>query len=149
MVLVPRDALDETVMDIARNWVDVLATGDYETVATELGYLIAFDEPSGTCIRRQIESYRSPDYYPGVDTFTVTSWRTAKGGYPAPRHQVTWFEPNDIGMVGVVVFDLPLNGKWSDLTAYFVYFDNKKLEEGYVLCLEEIKSVAQMHREQA
>jgi hypothetical protein len=148
MVLVPRGASDEQLLGIVRHWADVLALGDYRSVSAELGYLLAFDDSSEECIRRGIKNYRSPEYYPGVEDFNVTNWRKATGGNPAPRCQVTRFAANDTKLVGAVTFDLPLNGKWSDLTADFVYFEKVNPLEGYVLRLEEIRSLAQMHREQ-
>ena len=147
MKFVPRDASDEVVMTIIHHWVDILAAEDYEAVFAAVGYLLAYDEPGPACIRRQIKRFRSPEFYPGIEEFTVTDWRTAKGGNPSPRHSVTWFEPNSTGLVGVVQFDLPLNGKWSDLTADFVWFENPNTDEGYFLRLEEIGSFAQKQRE--
>ena len=150
MIYVPRDASDQQVLDIVRGWIDVLAKEDYEGVFAELGYAVSFGEPGGECIRKAIKRYRSPEYYSGIEDFVVTDWRKALGGNPSPNCSVRWFKPNDIGGVGirgVVSFDLPLNGRWSDLTADFVFFQNKNLSEGYPLCLEEIQSSSQFQRE--
>lgn len=51
-------------------------------------------------------------------------------------------------MVAAVEFDLPLNGKWSDLQADFVLFQNPHPEGGYCLGLEEISSWRQAQREE-
>ena len=147
MIYIPRDASDQQVLDIVRTWIDVLAKEDYETVAKELGYSLSFDKPKAECIKDEIKRYRSPDYYPGVEDFVVTDWRSALGGNPSPKSSVVWYRPNDPGLRGAVAFDLPLNGRWSDLTADFVFFQNKDQSEGYPLALEEIRSQAQFQRE--
>jgi hypothetical protein len=143
MTHVPRDASDEQVLDLVREWIDVLAKQDYEAVFAELGYALAFGESGAKCIQRAVQAYRSPNHYPGVEEFVVTDWRTAESGNPAPQQKVTWFKPNSTRLVGAVDFDLPLNGRWSDLTANFVFFENDNLGEGYVLCLEEVQSPRQ------
>ncbi len=147
MVFVQRDASDAQVLNIVRKWVDVLARQDYEAVFAALGYVLDYGEPGSECIRRAILEYRSPEHYPGIEEFAVTDWRSAEGGYPEPRQKVTWFKPNSTGLRGAVEFDLPLNGKWSDLRADFVFFDNKNLNEGYTLSLEEIYCWRQRQQE--
>lgn len=145
MILVPNNATNEEVLGIIRKWIDVLAAEDYEAVVTELGFLTGFYSSPAECLRAQIKGYVSPEYFPGVTDFVVTDWRTAQGGNPKPLSTVTWFNPNSVGLRGAVSFDLPINGKWSDLTADFVFFDNNN--EGYRLALEEISSVKQSQRE--
>ena len=152
MVLVPHNATDDAVLDIIRKWIDVLAKEDYEAVVAELGpglhFAYGFYSSKAECIRAQIKRYVSPEYFPGVTDFVVTDWRLAKGGNPEPRRDVTWYEPNNLGGVGLrgaVQFDLPLNGKWSDLTADFVFWEHDN--ENYALALEEITSVNQSLRE--
>jgi hypothetical protein len=149
MVFIPHQATDEEILTIVRRWVDVLASEDYAKVFAELGYamLYRFDCSGGEAIQRQIKNYRSPDLYPGVTDFKVTDWRSAKGGNPNPKQKTIRYKPNDIKLAGAIDFDLPLNGQWSDLTANFVYFDNNDSQQGYVLGLEEIRSVAQMQRD--
>lgn len=148
MCLLPRDVSDDKLIAIVRDWVDVLAREDYEAVFAALGYGLAFDRPGPDCIRDAIKRYRSPDYYPDVTEFSVTSWREARGGNPEPSQKITWYKSNGLRMAGAVSFDLPLNGRWSDLTADFVLFENEDASEGHFLNLEEIGSIAQMQREQ-
>jgi hypothetical protein len=145
MATVPQEATSEQVLGTIREWVDVLAKGDYEAVFRELGYALAFDTPGQAAIRRDIEGYRSEEFYPSVTTFAVTDWRTAKGGNPEPTWKVTWYQPNSPGLAAAVAFDLPLNGKWSDLTADFVLFHDTA--SGYTLGLEGIESNSQRQRE--
>jgi hypothetical protein len=145
--VVPRKASNAAVLGIVKDWVEVLARQDYQAVFESLGYLISFGDPSADSIRNAIRHYRSPEYYPGVSTFVVTDWRTARGGNPEPKSTVTWFKTNSVGMVAAVAFDLPLNGQWSDLTADFVMFEGEKPDGGHSLRLEEIHSWKQVQRE--
>ncbi len=145
MVIVPQNASNEEVLHIVRKWVDVLAAEDYESVVKELGFLTGSYSSPAECLRAQIKRYVSPEYFPGVTDFVVTDWRTASRGNPEPLRVVTSYQPNSTGLRGAVGFDLPLNGKWSDLTANFVFFDYNN--EGYSLALEEIRSLKQLQRE--
>jgi hypothetical protein len=108
-----------------------------------------FDCSGGEAIRREIKKYRSPEFYPDVTDFKVSDWRTAQGRNPKPTKYVKRYKPNNTKLAGAVGFDLSLDSKWSDLSADFVFFDNEKFREGYVLCLEEIQSVAQRQRQYA
>jgi hypothetical protein len=146
MSFVPRDASDEQVLDIIRGWIDVLSEENYTAVFNDLGLSIGWITPGPECIQACIQEYRSPEYYPGIEEFAVTDWRTAQGGNPEPARSVEWYEPNSVKMAGSVSFDLPLNGRWSDLTADFVFFENDN-PEGYDLILEEISSWEQVQRD--
>jgi hypothetical protein len=142
------DSPNESVLDVVKGWVDVLAKQDYQTVFEGLGHSISrIGEPSAGSIRKAIELYRSPDYYPGATAFTVSDWRTARGGNPDPQQKVIWYKPNTVRMAGAVAFDLPLNSRWSDLTADFVFFETDNPSAGYTLRLEEIHSWRQTQRE--
>jgi hypothetical protein len=144
MILVPKNATNNEVLDIIRKWVDVLAAEDYEAVVRELGFPAGFYSSPAECLRAQIKRYVSPEYFPGVTDFVVTNWRSAHGGNPEPRSTVIWYKPGS-ELRGAVSFDLPLNGKWSDLTADFVFFENNN--EGYSLALEDIFSRKQLQGE--
>ncbi len=147
MVFVPRDASNEQVLEVVREWVDILWQEDYEAAFAALGYLMAGEAAKPASFRESIKDYRSPEYYPNVEDFTVTDWRTACGGNPEPQQEVTWYGPNTAKLGGAVAFDLPLNGRWSDLTADFVFFENDD-PEGFDFYLEEISSWEQSQREQ-
>ena len=148
ITVIPRNSPNETVLDIVKGWVDVLAKQDYQRVFEGLGHSISrIGEPSAESIRKAIEVYRSPDYYPGATAFTVSDWRTARGGNPDPQQKVIWYKPNTVRMAGAVAFDLPLNSRWSDLTADFVFFETNNPNARYTLRLEEIHSWRQTQRE--
>jgi hypothetical protein len=141
MVIIPRQATDSDVLAIVRDWVDVLAQKDYEAFFQSLGCGVAIGRPpDAAIIRHEIDAYRSVRIYPGIDVFVVTDWRTAKGGNPSPIHHVTRYKSNNLGLAGAVDFDLPLNGRWSDLAANFVFRETQEDGGGYVLWLEDFSS---------
>lgn len=144
---IPKDASDAQVIAIIRAWLDVLAQQDYERVFAALGYGMAFGDPGAASIRGALARYRSLTYYPGVEDFVVTDWRSAEGGNPTPLQALARYRPGATGLVGAAEFDLPLNGKWSDLTACFVWFRGNTEEDACRLSLEDICSTRQLQRE--
>lgn len=145
MIMVPRDAKRPEVLDIVRDWIDVLSAEDFRSVANALGYGSSYGRSAAESIRNDIQSYRSDEFFPGVETFCVSNWRTATGGNPNPMRQVIWYRPNSMRLAGSVAFALPLNGKWSDLIADFVFLDRGS-PEGYVLSLEDISPWSERKR---
>lgn len=134
---------------MVHQWIDVLSAENYEAVFSALGFAMAYQYgcKGPEAIRKAIESYRSQDFYPGVEQFKVTDWRTAVGGNPSPARHIVWYKPNTIGIRGALSFDLPLNGLWSDLQAEFVWFDGGDAHEGYPLSLEDIGFPERWHGE--
>ena len=147
MAEISRDLSDEQLIEEIMRWIDLLAKSDYTSFGAALGYSHEEGDPSES-VRRAIANYRSPDLYPGVEAFSVTNWRKARGGNPEPRREVVWYEPNASMLAGAVTVDLPLNGKWSDLQADFVLLDRDSYS-GLDLCLEEVYSWKQRAREEA
>jgi hypothetical protein len=92
MTEINRHSSNEQVLEAVLRLLDVLTAGDYEIFGSAVGYLFGNGEP-GECVRRVVEGYRSPEFYPGVDTFLVTDWREAKGGNPKPRQEIIWYSP--------------------------------------------------------
>lgn len=147
MISVPRDATNEQVLGIVRGWIDLLAAEDYQAAFDAIGSWGIHGDWTPEFIRDDIKNYRSPQFYPGVEDFRVTDWRTAQGGNPEAEQKVLWFEPNASGLAGAVAFDLPLNGRWSSLTADFVLWKNGDAEDCYTLGLEEMTSWQQRAEE--
>ena len=145
MIKVARHASDEEVREFVLDVLNVLARGRFEEFGAAVGYSFGGGEPAD-CVKQAIASYRSPEYYPNEDVFSVTDWRNARGGNPDHRCEVTWYEPNAPMLAGAVTVDLPLNGKWSDLQADFVLVDLEP-NSGLELHLEEIYSWRQRSRE--
>jgi hypothetical protein len=139
-VLIARGASDGEILDVVHRWIDALAREEYESVADALGYARAFGRPKQECIREAIQGYRSATYYPGIERFIVTDWRTARGGNQNRAQEVVRYKPNSTGLVGAVAFDLPLNGSWSTLTADFVFFEGSDPMQGFPLSLEDTGS---------
>ena len=140
MVRVPVSATDDELLALVRTWLDALAAERYEFLFEELGYAMAYGG-GATAIRRDIERYRSSRYFPGVDSFRVSDWRTAVGGNPKPIALVRRYGFNpQLPIIATVEVDLPLNGKWSDLEADFVVTVQGPADREGVLCLEDISA---------
>ena len=143
MIYVPREASSEQVLEIIRAWIDILSREDYEAAFEAIGAWGSHWGWTVEALRDDIKNYRSPEFYPGVEDFRVTDWRMAQGGNPEAEQTVLWYDriSNDnFPLAGAITFDLPLNGRWSSLTADFVIFKGTDTDEGDILGLEEIYS---------
>lgn len=132
-VRLPPMTPDEEILALVGQWVELLAQGDYGAA-----YDLTAHEPhyqwTPDLMRQVIEGYGLPEPHP-AGPFRITSLDSVKGG-PKPRHRVERFKTvHRDGRIGYVWFDLPLNGKWSDLTATFGVYRN---EDCVVLSLDEI-----------
>jgi hypothetical protein len=138
MVILRADASDEELLAVACRWVDLLAEQDY-AAAMEL---TAHDDYYGwtpDLIRSVIEGYGFPEPHPR-GPFRVTPLAEARGRREPARRVKRWARPllrpdRSAVALGDVLFDLPLNGEWSDLTATFQI---QLRPEGTVLVLNEI-----------
>jgi hypothetical protein len=140
MVRVPLSADDDQLLQIVRSWLDVLAAEDYERAFESLGYAMAWGAGAQS-IRRDIEKYRSPEFYPGISEFRVSDWRNAVGGNPEPKVLIRRYKyMESLPIVATVELDLPLNGRWSDLEADFIITVRGPHDTEGVLCLEDICS---------
>jgi hypothetical protein len=138
VVRVPLSASDDELLGIVRSWLDVLAAEGYDRVFAELGYAMA-GGAGAEGIRRDIQRYRSPEFYPGISDFRVSDWRTAVGGNPKPFVLVRRYEYMEtLPIVATIELDLPLNGRWSDLEADFVVTISQPDATEGVLALEDI-----------
>ena|SRR5215831_1817862 len=126
MRILPLSATDKDILDVAREWTDLLATDAYDR-ALEL----VDPGPNWTpsLLRSVISNYGSVQPRTDHMAFRVTA-RDAARGEPAPRHHVDR-RNNRIA----VWFDLPLNDAWSDLTATFDVVENSG---GLVLRLDDV-----------
>jgi hypothetical protein len=137
-VWINSDCSEDEIFELVFAWIDVLAQGDYEQVAKELGYW-NFDVSGATkAIREAIHEYRSPNLFPTITDFRVTDWRLVVGGNPEPAQKIAWYNENSVGIVASVCIDLPLNGAWSDLAAEFLLFERGDRPGQYQLRLEEM-----------
>ena len=144
MIRVPLSATDDELMQLVHPWLDALAAEDYDRVFANIGYAMAYGS-GAEGIRRDIQRYRSRELYPGVSTFRVTDWRTARGGKSNPSVLVRRYEPlEDLPIVMTIEMDLPLNDCWSDLEAHFVVTLPSPHDSEGVLWLEDICSPRQL-----
>ena len=133
-------ASDAELMELVKRSLDLLAEGNYDLVFQQLGYALAFGE-GASAIRRAIESYRSPQFFPDVMEFHVTDWRSASGGNPEPLALVRRYSYSvSLPIVATIEIHLPLNGKWSDLEADFVVMVKTAADREGVLRLEDISA---------
>jgi len=142
MIHVPLAATDDELLQIVRSWLDVLADEDYERVFRNLGYAMGLGG-GAEAIQRDIQSYRSAKFYPGVSDFRVSDWRTATGGNPGPKILVRRYKyMESLPIVATIELDLPLNGLWSDLEADFVVTVRGPHDTEGALGLEDISGPA-------
>jgi hypothetical protein len=126
---------DEEILNLVRQWCSFLAEEQYQK-AYDLCSHPPDEHWSSTLIETVISNYGSVEPRRDGKRFKVTSLETATGNL-IPTHEVDRFEnptrADDV--IGIIWFDLPLNGEWSDLTATF---DIKKLGDNLVLVLDDI-----------
>ena len=83
-------------------------------------------------MKRVINGYGLPEPHPSGEIFKVTPIKEAKGDAPKQEVDRGVFEDNRLGYA---YYGLPLNGKWSGLTASFRL---EKQGENLNVILEEI-----------
>ena len=138
MICVPLSSGDDQLLQIVRTWLDVLAAENYDKVFESLGYSMAWGG-GAQAIRRDIENYRSPEFYPGISEFRVTDWRCAIGGNPEPKVLIRRYKyMESLSIVATIELDLPLNGQWSDLEADFILTVRSANDTEGTLYLEDI-----------
>jgi hypothetical protein len=119
MIRLPRQATDEQIFDAIREWIEVLAQERYEDAFHILQHSPS-NHWSPPLIQTVIENYGSIEPLKDGAKFRVTSIRSNPVGNP--MCEIEWYgdDPNKPqAYVGDIAFDLPLNEKWSDLTALF------------------------------
>ena len=129
-----RTAEDAQILDVAREWAALLADERYEEA---MALLLPSDKWSPATVQTWIRNYGW--YEPPADgsVYRVTNMATASGATGSfPRHEIDRLDhPATDGRVASLWFDLPLNGRWSDLTATFVV---RQLDQDLVLELDDV-----------
>jgi hypothetical protein len=116
-----RNASDEDILDGVREWVALLAEERYAEAHAFIAYGADLAQHwTPTLLMTVIRNCGSVEARSDGRTFRVTPLADATGG-PTPCHDVHRFDADDRDehYLGIVWFDLPLNGEWSDLTATF------------------------------
>ena len=123
----PRGAGDDDILAFIRSWAESLAD---ERCQDALGMVDARSHWTPELLRTTIENYGFIEPLSDGQVFRVTPADRATGPL-RPRHEVTWFDE----VRGLVHFDLPLNGEWSDVTALF---DLERTHRGIRLVLDDV-----------
>lgn len=125
MVILPADADDEAILALVRQWVNLVA-GDRIEAAQDLLNSEAVERDWPPNLIRELLAGYEP----------ITPVETAQITDLIPNHSVDRLESADNpAIAGVIEFDLPINGAWSDLTASFWI---KKCPDGLILELFDI-----------
>lgn len=132
MKKLPLNANKEMLIATVEEWVDLLVAKKYQE-ALEFIYPIPYPEWDAQYLENWIRNYGFDQPLKDGSTVEITSRHGAKGkqynrdfeAYAPHIDEVTGLE-----VVGMVHYDVPLNGEWSDLTAQF---NVCKLEGGLVL----------------
>ena len=115
MKMLSVDASDLEIIQYVECWIAMLAMEDYESA-----YDFVKHDPyycwSPKLIEEVINGYGLPEPHPSGKVFKVTPIDTATGSPPANDVERDVYEDNRIGYV---LYDIPLNGEWSDLSATF------------------------------
>lgn len=136
MVRLSKDATDEQILDVLRDWIELLAQDKYN----EAFEMFRYGENSGWTpehIRTWINNCTAWEPWDTGEVFKVTSLKEPISG-KSYNCDVNWWDsppPNCKECKGVVYFDLPLNGEWSDITAMF---DIIELDDCLILELDDI-----------
>ena len=116
MKTLPAEASDEEILDAVREWVGLLAEERYKEA---YDFVVNPEHNpwhwSPQLLEKVIRSYGS---YHKQELFRVTPLEEAVSNRK-PNHDVRRHRQD--GLEGFVWFDLPLNGKWSDLVAIITF----------------------------
>jgi len=122
MVHLPRQASDEEILAILNAWIELLAQGEDEA-AFQMFCYAPDTHWSPKLIRTVITNYGFIEPLKDGSSYQVTSLTQTQG---QPFHEVDWWEPDSntpARCVGIVLYTMPLNGIWSDVTADFTIIE--------------------------
>lgn len=140
-VQLPINATPQIILEAVEQWIALLVKEDYQA-AYEFTEQDEKNEWTHELIKAVICGYGLPEPHPNGKIYKITAINKAKLVDRNKRYQdVNYFEqPLDYTekkaqIIGNVIYDLPLNGEWSDLSATFYIL---KKEEYITLELDEI-----------
>ena len=122
---------DEEILAEVEEWISDLARGDYEGALSRVS-ADPYQEWSPELLKAVIGGYGLAEPHASGVVFRVTPVRSAAGGPPRRSIDRECLPP---GALAYVEHDLPLNDKWSDLTATFVL---RRSDEVAMLELNEV-----------
>lgn len=121
----PLNADDKTILNGVRQWIELLADERYDEAVRWLYCPAIGTRWTPSLLKSLVANYGFVEPRTDGKIYHVTSTAAVKTGRDEnPYQDVEWF-PNDSaqvshGVMGMVHFDLPLNGEWSDVTATFL-----------------------------
>ncbi len=127
----PKNPNNDQILELVEQWIDDLASGEYEAAFSKTER-DPYYKWTPALIREVFRGYGLPEPHPSEEVFAVTSRKSAVGN---PPQQIGDRENVSPPVFAEVWYDLPLNGKWSDLTATFRIENRTK---GSVIILQEI-----------
>jgi hypothetical protein len=130
--VLPGDAGDEAILAAVRRWIGLLAAEEFEAAVESLhpGAEDGIRTMSAAQLRERIAQYEpAPPLSPGPSR--VTPAETAGG----PFESIEEVYRTDDGTPTSVDFSVPVNGEWSELTAFF---DVHTGPDGLALSLTDI-----------
>jgi hypothetical protein len=128
MFYLPKEVTDADILAAVRYWVELLAGDRYEEAHA---MMLANGHWTPDLMRTVIRHYGFIEPRSDGRTFTVSPIFQTTGGCTKPYQDIERFADGD----GIIHFDLPLNGEWSDVTAII---EIKELREGLALRLADI-----------
>ena len=136
MIIVPLSASDKAILAVIHRWVDALAAQDYVGAAALLTPADNERDWPPSLVEEVISAYKAPGG-PSLSRVTSPTSAMQEAGSAALHAEVTrWPQPRARrDVVGMVEYNLPLNGVWSDLTAIFWL---RSLPDGLALELYDI-----------
>lgn len=138
MIYIPDTASDEDILQVVQGWVKLWAELGPEAASSA----IAVDENdpwTPEWLEYAITNYRPLGLYPDAPLFVLTAPDSATITGHVPTREVKRYDPKNSGLVCDVCFDLPLNGRWSDLLAEFDLWGGDASDENYLLTLSQIR----------
>jgi hypothetical protein len=133
MILLPSDADDGAILAAVRRFVDLLAEEKYPEAWSLIDPWPGYANWTPELIQTVVRNYGSPEPMADGRVFKVTPLNQAPPRPKSAHHAVERYHHQD--RPGHVLFDVPLNGEWSDLT---ISFDLIRKDGGLVLRLEDI-----------
>lgn len=121
MKKLPLSASEELLITAVEEWVDLLVAKKYQE-ALEYIYPIAYPEWDAEYLENWIRNYGFDQPLKDGNIVEVTPRQKAKGKQYNREYQVYGPQIDEVTgleVIGMILYDVPLDGEWSDLTAQF------------------------------
>lgn len=121
MKKIPLHASEEVLIKAVEEWVDLLVAKKFQE-ALDFIYPIPYPEWNAGYLERWIGNYGFDQPLKDGSKVEITSRVDAKGNQYSREYEPCdphIDEATGLEVVGMVFYDVPLDGEWSDLTAQF------------------------------